>query len=43
MEGAKELVEAISEHYPLYILTNGFEDIQHIKVASSGLGHHFRN
>lgn len=42
MEGAQELLEVLSPHYPLYILTNGFEDIQHIKVTSSGLGHHFK-
>ncbi|RXK48127.1 YjjG family noncanonical pyrimidine nucleotidase [Aquirufa rosea] len=42
MEGAQELIETIAPYYPLYILTNGFEDIQFIKVESSGIGHHFK-
>lgn len=41
IEGAQEIVSLLAKKYPLYILTNGFDDIQYIKVEGSGIGHHF--
>jgi len=42
MDGAQEIVSRLAKKYPLYILTNGFDDIQYIKVEGSGIGHHFQ-
>ena len=41
LEGALEvLAELKSRGYPLHILTNGFKEVQHIKVRNSGIGAH---
>jgi putative hydrolase of the HAD superfamily len=40
--GASEIIEELAQKYPLYILTNGFEDIQFVKVEASGLKHCFQ-
>jgi putative hydrolase of the HAD superfamily len=37
LPGAKEIIEELSQKYPLYILTNGFSDVQDIKISGSGL------
>jgi YjjG family noncanonical pyrimidine nucleotidase len=42
MPGASEMIALLSSKYPLYILTNGFDDIQYVKVEGSGIGHHFQ-
>lgn len=40
--GAVETVEALAERgHRMFILTNGFEEVQHIKVENSGLGKWF--
>jgi putative hydrolase of the HAD superfamily len=41
MDGATEIVTSLAAKYPLYILTNGFSDVQEIKISGSGLKHYF--
>ncbi len=41
--GASEIIEELALKYPLFILTNGFEDIQFVKVEASGLKHCFQS
>ncbi|EMR00973.1 YjjG family noncanonical pyrimidine nucleotidase [Cesiribacter andamanensis] len=38
---AREVLEHVQGRYPLYILTNGFRDVQAIKLSASGIGHYF--
>lgn len=35
--GARELLEAARDDHRIHIITNGFEEVQHIKVKASGL------
>lgn len=42
IEGAKELLLALNEKLPLFIVTNGFEEVQYQKVRCSGLEGFFR-
>jgi len=37
----KSVLDALQHKYPMYILTNGFEDVQTIKLESSGLHNYF--
>ncbi|WP_339812850.1 YjjG family noncanonical pyrimidine nucleotidase [uncultured Imperialibacter sp.] len=37
MPGAIELLTYLVEKYPIHIITNGFDDIQSVKIKSSGL------
>jgi len=39
--GALELLDYLSGVYELHIITNGFEDIQHIKLSTTGLEQYF--
>lgn len=41
IEGVTEVLEILHEKYPLHIITNGFEEIQHIKLTSSRILHYF--
>jgi putative hydrolase of the HAD superfamily len=41
--GANEVLEYLATKYNLYLITNGFEEIQHIKIKESGLGNYFRS
>lgn len=41
IEGALELLESISGKYGLHIITNGFDEIQSVKLRSSGIEHFF--
>ena len=44
LEGALELLQYVSERgYGINIITNGFNEIQAQKIASSGIGHFFRH
>ena len=44
LEGAFELLEYVSgKGYQLHIITNGFNEIQAKKIASSGITHFFQN
>ena len=42
IEGALELLESISGRYGLHIITNGFDEIQSVKLRSSGIEHFFK-
>jgi len=42
MEGAKNLIEILSNKYHLFILTNGFDEIQQIKVGESEIANYFQ-
>lgn len=35
--GAIETVKALSQHYPLIVASNGFEEVQYVKIERSGL------
>lgn len=37
MPGAQELLDAVKGRYRLHIITNGFEEVQRVKLACSGL------
>ena len=37
----KSVLDILQHKYPMYILTNGFEDVQTIKLESSGLHNYF--
>ena len=41
IEGVTEVLETLHSKYPLHIITNGFEEIQHIKLSSSRILHYF--
>ena len=36
-----ELLNALKNHFQLHVITNGFEEVQHIKLRESGLNHYF--
>ena len=36
-EGAVEVLSALKPRYPLHIITNGFKEVQHLKMKNSGL------
>lgn len=39
--GAKEIVPKLAQRYSLFIITNGFDEIQHTKMKFSGLEEYF--
>jgi putative hydrolase of the HAD superfamily len=39
---AKDILDYLYPRYPLYIITNGFEEIQGTKMQSSGISNYFR-
>src|SRR5215510_10120730 len=39
----REILEYLNGKYALSIITNGFPDVQHNKLKSSGIGNYFRN
>lgn len=41
VDGAAELLQHLHGRYALHIITNGFEEVQHIKLESSGLSGFF--
>jgi putative hydrolase of the HAD superfamily len=43
VEGAREVLEYLHGKYELHIITNGFEEVQHVKLREAGIGHYFRN
>lgn len=43
MPFAKEALEHLKDKYKLHILTNGFNDVQGIKMKSSGIAHYFEH
>ena len=42
LPNAFEVVETLAKKYPLYILTNGFTDIQWVKIEGAGMAHFFQ-
>ncbi len=42
LPGAYEVVRKLAQKYPLYILTNGFNDIQWLKIEGAGMQHFFK-
>lgn len=38
---AVRVLDYLKEKYILHIITNGFEEVQHLKIAKSGLGSYF--
>lgn len=40
---AIETLEYLRDKYELHIITNGFEDVQHLKLDRSGLGPYFKH
>lgn len=42
LPNAFEVVETLAKKYPLYILTNGFTDIQWVKIEGAGMTHFFQ-
>ncbi|MGI6073383.1 MAG: YjjG family noncanonical pyrimidine nucleotidase [Fermentimonas sp.] len=41
VDGALDLLDYLSPKYKLYILSNGFNEVQHKKIENSGLKHYF--
>jgi putative hydrolase of the HAD superfamily len=39
--GTFETLDSLKKHYPLHIITNGFKEVQAIKMSSSGLDKYF--
>ncbi len=42
VEGTKEILDYLKEKYTLYLLTNGFNEVQFTKIRNSGLEPYFR-
>ena len=40
--GVQELLDAIGSRYQMHVITNGFAEVQHLKLASSGIAHRFQ-
>ncbi len=38
-----EILSYLQKKYSLHIITNGFEEVQHIKMKHSGIDHYFKN
>ena len=41
-DGAIEILDYLIEKYTLHIITNGFEEVQHIKLKNSGIHGYFK-
>jgi len=41
IEGAGDLLGELHEKYVLHLITNGFEETQHIKIKAAAIGHFF--
>ncbi|MEO8589843.1 MAG: YjjG family noncanonical pyrimidine nucleotidase [Flavobacteriales bacterium] len=41
MPGAAEMLRDVHPHYRLHIITNGFDEVQHVKLKSSGIAQYF--
>jgi putative hydrolase of the HAD superfamily len=42
ISNAFRVIERLAAKYPLYVLTNGFDDIQHVKIAGVGMQSFFK-
>ena len=43
LEGANNILDYLKPTYKLHILSNGFKEVQHIKLHESGIKQHFNN
>ena len=43
LEGTNEILDYLKPKYHLHILSNGFKEVQHIKLHESGIRKHFNN
>ena len=43
LEGTNEILDYLKPKFQLHILTNGFKEVQHIKLHESGIKKHFNN
>ncbi len=41
LPGAKEILDYLAKSYELHLITNGFKEVQHIKLRESGLRDYF--
>ena len=41
IENCREILEYLTLHYRLHIITNGFQDVQSLKLKSAGIDHFF--
>lgn len=41
MPGTFEILDYLSPNYPLHIITNGFQEVQHIKMKNTGIDKYF--
>ncbi|WP_461096820.1 YjjG family noncanonical pyrimidine nucleotidase [Spirosoma luteolum] len=41
LESARDVLDYLHGRYPMHIITNGFADIQAIKLESAGIAHYF--
>lgn len=42
IDGAIDILEYLSEKYQLHIITNGFKEVQHLKIKNAGIGQYFK-
>lgn len=42
VDGATEVLDYLKEKYPLFVITNGFDEVAKVKLESSGIGHYFK-
>tara|TARA_B100001057_G_scaffold497831_1_gene603048 strand:- start:3812 stop:4507 length:696 start_codon:yes stop_codon:yes gene_type:complete len=42
IDGTIDLLEKLNPHYQMHIITNGFEEVQHIKLRNSNLSKYFK-
>ena len=40
-DGAELILDYLAKKYTLHIITNGFNDVQHLKLKNSGINNHF--
>lgn len=40
---AMETLEYLHQKYPLHLITNGFSEVQYVKLTNSGIEHFFKN
>jgi len=41
IDGAVELLQVLKPYYKMYVLSNGFEEVQYLKMKSTGLNRYF--
>ena len=41
-EGTNKILKYLAKKYDLHIITNGFDEVQHLKLINSGINKHFK-